>query len=188
MCSLRSLRLLQMFFNPFQDPLRVSQLTFPDSNDAPAGAAQHSIYNPVAGFVPCQFLFPESGIIRRFGRVPGAAVPEATVHEQCEPHLPEYKIRVILRVARATSAVCRPSDLDFGFWTLNLRTTCLRQPLISICAQQSRHHQFRVLVSASTNPRHHFRTLGFGENVRHSKAHHNQPRAPDAVSSHPACS
>jgi hypothetical protein len=75
--------LLQAFFNPFQYPLRVSQITLPDSNDVPTGAPQRSVHQPVTGFIPRQFLFPESTVVRRPGRVLRTAMPETTVNEDC---------------------------------------------------------------------------------------------------------
>jgi hypothetical protein len=58
MCSLRSLRLPQVFFNPFQYPLRVSQFMLPNPDDVPPCPPQGAIYDPVAGFVPLDFTSP----------------------------------------------------------------------------------------------------------------------------------
>ena len=87
------MQLLQAFLNPFQNPLPISQITFPDSNDAPARPPQGVIYNPVAGFVARQFLFPECGIIPRLGRVPGTSMPETAVHKDCRARFAENEVR-----------------------------------------------------------------------------------------------
>ena len=69
------------------------QFTLPNPHHPPACPAQRPVHQPVALFIPGQFLFPESAVIRRFRRVSGTAMPETAVHEECEPHLPENKIR-----------------------------------------------------------------------------------------------
>jgi len=52
------------------------QVTFPNPDDAPAGAAQSLVHHPVTGFVASQFLFPEDAIVCRLGRVLGTSMPE----------------------------------------------------------------------------------------------------------------
>src|ERR1035438_2741536 len=153
MCSLRSLRLLQVFFNPFQDPLRVSQITFPNPQPLPASQPQGTVHDPVTGFVTSKFLFPEGAMVRRLGRVLGTAMPETTVHEQREPHLPEHEIRpyfeFLLSAFRFPNFKMPPPSSDM------------------IHAQQLRQRQFRVPIAARTNPRHDFGTFRLGKDVRH---------------------
>jgi len=55
------------------------KLMLPNPDDAPAGAAQGAVHQPIAGFVPRQFLVPEGGVVPRLGRVPGTAMPETAV-------------------------------------------------------------------------------------------------------------
>jgi hypothetical protein len=51
------------------------------------------IHQPVAQFVGGEFAPPESAIVFWVGCVLWATVPETSVHKQCEPRLPENKIR-----------------------------------------------------------------------------------------------
>ena len=157
------------------------QCTFPNPDNSPAGAAQGTIHQSVAGLVASEFLLPERSIIYRLGRVFWATVPETAVNEECEPHLPEYKIRfyakgrdIALRCPRRVQrrnrfqivpALHGPVTPQRGIPTTNFDVSS--PSFDSIRAQQLGQRQFRVLVSAPTNPRHHLRPLRFGENVSH---------------------
>jgi hypothetical protein len=70
------------------------QLAFPNPHHLPAGATQSAVYDPVAGFVAGQFLFPERPVVRRLGRVLGASMPETAVNENGELELGENEIRL----------------------------------------------------------------------------------------------
>jgi len=68
------------------------QLVLPDSQHPPARAAQRPVHQFIPAFIAGKFLPLEGAVVLRLRRVPGAAVPETTVHEKCEPHLPENEI------------------------------------------------------------------------------------------------
>jgi len=69
------------------------ELVFPDPQHAPACPSQCLGNQPVTRPVAGEFVFPEGAVACWLRSVPGAAMPETAVHEECEPHLPENKIR-----------------------------------------------------------------------------------------------
>ena len=75
--------------------------------------------------------------------MPGATVPEAAIHENCDFLFWEDKVGLAKKrtVAAPTSDVVLAEDFDEG--------------------------QFGFLVAVPANVGHDFGTLGFGENVRH---------------------
>ena len=92
-----------------------------------------------------------------------ATVPEAAIHKNGQPLFWENEIRL------AKNRLMPPPTFD------------------AVPAQQFGQRQFRLLVAAPANPRHHFRPLRLGENVRHSMIRHNQPPTPTVARFHPAC-
>jgi hypothetical protein len=75
-----------------------------------------------------------------------ATVPEASVHKYCQLVRGKDEIRFAENCQVATPA----GD--------------------AMAAKELYQRDFRLLVPASTNTRHHLRSLGFGEYVRHSIA------------------
>jgi hypothetical protein len=99
----------------------------PNSQCAPALRAQGSRYKPVARNIAREFVFPERGIVFWFCSMLWTAVPETTVHKQCEPHLPENEIGL------AKDFLIPPPAGDF------------------VPAKEFCQCYFRVLISASAN-------------------------------------
>ena len=89
-------------------------------------------------------------------------MPETAVHKYRELELGKNKVRF------AEHPLMSPPAGDF----VSLKKLCQRN--------------FRGLVAARADKRHHFRTLGFGENVRHLRVRRNQRPARAAVPFHPA--
>src|SRR5882724_283873 len=61
------------------------KLVLPDADDAPVGPPQGAVHQPVARDVAGEFLFPERRIAFGLRAMPGAAMPETTIHEDREP-------------------------------------------------------------------------------------------------------
>ncbi len=119
------------------------QGAFPNPHHPPAGTTQRAVHNPVASFVTSELLAPECAIRCGLRGVPGTAVPETTVHKKCEPRLPEHEVWL------AEQGLIAPPAGD------------------AMPPEQPHQRQFRGLVPAPANPRHHFRPLRLGENVCH---------------------
>ena len=115
----------------------------PHPQYTPARAPQSVRHNSIARFVCGQLATPEFPVVLRFGRVLRAAMPETAVHKHRELELLKNEVRLAedFLITPPASDAIRPENF------------CQRQ--------------FRVLVSSSGNPRHHFRPLRFSENIRH---------------------
>lgn len=96
----------------------------PNPQNAPARLPQGLIHQPVTGLVRGQFAPPERAIVLWLGRVFGAGMPEAAVHENCQPCLQKNEIRFAEHVQMT------PPAGDF------------------VPTQQFCQRQFRVLVPA----------------------------------------
>lgn len=93
--------------------------------------------------------------------MPGAAVPETSVHEYGQLGFWKNKIRLAENRTMATPA----GDV--------------------IRSKNFRQRDFRGLVAASANLRHHHSALGFGENVSHATVHHVGRQGQNAARFHP---
>jgi hypothetical protein len=62
----------------------VSEVVFPDAEDAPAGASKVAVDEFVAPFVGGKFLSPEGAVVDGEIGVFGTGVPKAAVHEEGE--------------------------------------------------------------------------------------------------------
>ena len=62
----------------------LTQLTFPDANHLPAGAAEGAVDAEVARAVAGEFFVPEGAIGLGLGRMTRTSVPEAAVDEEGE--------------------------------------------------------------------------------------------------------
>ena len=71
----------------------LSQLMFPNPEDAPSEFAQLAVHAAVTGFVRGKFLFPECTIASGHFAMLRATVPETAVHKECQPIPPKKKIR-----------------------------------------------------------------------------------------------
>jgi hypothetical protein len=65
----------------------------PNPNHTPTELSQFSIYEQITLFVRGQFPTPERAIVFWLGRVPGTAMPETAIHEDCRAQLEEDEIR-----------------------------------------------------------------------------------------------
>src|ERR1035437_5833634 len=85
----------QLFSNSAQPAglMLAGQFMFPNPKDTPARFPQCPRHEPVTNLIAGNLFAPESGITLGLGSVLGAAMPETAVKKQCEPHLPENKIR-----------------------------------------------------------------------------------------------
>ena len=119
---------------------------FPYAKDAPACPAHGAVHQPIAGLVAGELLFPERRIALGLGSVFGTAVPETAVHEYGQPFPPEYEIRL------AKDFLIPPPAGNF------------------VPAKKFRQRDFCVLVAASANPRHDFRTLCLAVNISHARS------------------
>ncbi len=108
------------------------KFTFPNPDDAPACLAQGAVYQPVAGFVPKYFCPPICPSGFGYMATLGTAVPETSIHKDCQTHLPKYKIGFAEQRLIATPAVDAMSPEQF--------CQC----------------QFCIFVAATANPRHPF--------------------------------
>ncbi len=134
------------------------KLMFPNPKDVPACPVQSLVHQPVAGLVAGEFLFPKRTVAGGLRAVLGTTMPETPVHKKCEFEFEKNKIRF------AEHRLMSPPASDF----VSLKKLCQRN--------------FRGLVAARANKRHHFRTLGFGENVRHLRVRRNQRPATGVAS------
>jgi len=71
----------------------LTQLTFPDANHLPAGAAEGAVDAEVARAVAGEFFVPKGAIGLGLGRMTRTSVPEAAVHEKCEARGAEDEVR-----------------------------------------------------------------------------------------------
>lgn len=81
--------------NPADDPagFALFQFVFPDPQHPPARAPQGARHERIPPLVRTELLLPERPVVLGFRPVLGTAVPETTIHEECEPCLPKHKIR-----------------------------------------------------------------------------------------------
>jgi hypothetical protein len=88
-------RLQHCPLNPPHQPqfIFVGKFVFPDAEDTPLGPPQGASYQLIAFLVAGKFFPPECAIIFRLRLMLRATMPETAIHKQCEPHLPENKIR-----------------------------------------------------------------------------------------------
>ena len=161
---------------PDADFRSLGQITFPDADDTPAGFPQRAVHDQIPLLVRRQLALPERTIVLRLRCVFWAAVPETAVHEKSETHLLENEIwfdvkgRAVLprRPISGRAALLRRREV----WAAQQRgPTNFNVPPPSADAmrsQQLRQRQFRVLVPAPANPRHHLGTLLFGKDISHN--------------------
>ena len=119
------------------------QITFPNPDHAPTHFPQRAIHSQIPLSVRRKFAPPERPIILWLGGVLGAAVPETAINEHREFEFQKNKVWLSKNGPVASPA----AD--------------------AMPPHQHRQRQFRILVPAPVNPRHHFRPLYFSENVRH---------------------
>jgi hypothetical protein len=134
-----------VFFNPFQYPLRVPQIAFPNPHDPPASCTQYPIHRVVAVPIPKNFFPPICPSGFWYVATLGTAVPKASIHEYCQTCLLKYKIwfaehRLIATPARDATP-----------------------------PEQFRQCQFCIIIAATPNSRHPFRSLFSGEEVGHAQ-------------------
>jgi hypothetical protein len=139
---------------------------FPDAKHAPPCPAQCSCHESVAILVCGKFATPKCSIIFRLGFVFGTTVPETTVHEQCEPCLPENKVRPHAKGGRAVLPF-RPD-----YWAAQQRGPAANLNLPPpagdfVPAQQFCQRDFRLFVPARADARHDFGTLFSGKHISH---------------------
>jgi hypothetical protein len=103
----------------------------PNPDHAPTSLPQGAIHNLIPLLVRCQLAPPERAIVLRLRRVLRTTVPETAVHKNCEPRLLENEIRFAKDCLMASPA------------------------FDAMPPEQSCQRQFRVLVAAPANPRHH---------------------------------
>jgi len=139
------------------------QGVLPNPKDAPACPAQGAVHQPVAGLVAGELLLPKRTVAGGLRAMPGTPMPETAVHKHCEPRLPENKIRF------AEDFLIPPPSGDL------------------IAPEKLCERYFRGLVATPTNQAHHFRTLRFGEDIRHAKVLRNLRPARDAAPFPPPC-
>ena len=140
------------------------QLVFPNTEDTPPCPAQGLVHKPVTGLVAGKFLLPKRTVAGGLRAMLGTIMPEAAIHKNREPRLPENKIRPNTKTGRAV--LPRRRDI----WAAQQRgpTSNLNVPPPAgnfVPTQQFCQRQFRVLVPAPANPRHHLRPLRLGENI-----------------------
>ena len=116
-----------------------------DPEDAPSSLFQLPIHLTVALTVASDFGFPKLPVSIRCPIALGAAVPETPVDKDCQPLLPEREIRLSRKFQMASP----PDD--------------------SLIAKELHQHTFCPLVTLPPDPRHHFGSLGLGEDVGHIK-------------------
>ena len=71
----------------------LSQLMFPNPDDAPSEFAQLAVHAAVTGLVRGKFLFPEWPVAGGNFTMLGAAVPETAVHKHRDPLTGKDEIR-----------------------------------------------------------------------------------------------
>lgn len=125
------------------DSLLISKFMLPHAKNSPSLSIQYSLYKPVTSFVCSKFLFPKRPIIGRHSGMFRAAMPKTAIHKHRKP--------------------CFWED-EIGFAENRLMSA---PAFDAMPPEQFRQRQFRFLVPASTNPRHHCRPFCFGENVSH---------------------
>ena len=68
------------------------KLVFPNPKNLPTLRSQRPRHKTIPLFVRRQFALPERTIVLRLRRVPGAAMPETTVHENRDVEFRKNKI------------------------------------------------------------------------------------------------
>jgi hypothetical protein len=119
------------------------KLVLPNAENMPASPTQCAGNEPVTRLVAGNLIAPERRIVLGLGAMLGTTMPETTIHKQCEPHLPENKIRL------AEYFLIPPPASDL------------------VSSEKLCERDFRGFVPTPANPRHHFRTLLFGKHVSH---------------------
>jgi hypothetical protein len=120
------------------------EFMFPEANDHPSFGHQFSLHESISLAIGGELLIPKCSVIFRPVGAPWAAMPEATVNEDCHSLTSKDKVwsaQEIL-VATPTGDVCSSHNLD-----------------------ESKLGGFVVL---STDSRHHLRTLSGCEDVSHA--------------------
>jgi len=159
--------LTQRPLNPSQQTCFVfaGQFVLPDSQNPPAPLPECAVYNSITNFVPGEFLFPKNTVGYRVCSVLRAAMPETTVHKHRELQLWKNEIRPDTE-GRARHSVRADGSQGTASPTMNLNLPPPARDAMP--PQQFRQRQFRILVAAPANPRHHLGTFGFGKDISHS--------------------
>ncbi len=76
------------------DGIRVGEVVVPEAEDIPPGFAKLFRYRSVPRPVPGQLRDPVTAVAAWVAAVPGAAVPEAPVHENGEALPAKYEVRL----------------------------------------------------------------------------------------------
>lgn len=121
----------------------LDEVVLPNSDDAPASLTQRAVDTAVAGLVGGHLLLPEGAVVGRELGVLRTGVPEAAVHEEREPLLPEHKI---------------------GFSEHGLPTAPAGD---AVPAEVLHQGEFGVLVAMPTDAGHDLGSFRLGEDVRH---------------------
>jgi hypothetical protein len=115
----------------------------PNPEYAPAARPKRPANQLVAPLICFEFLLPELAIINGEIRVFRALMPETSIHKDRQFEFGKDKIRFPRNWPVATP----PGD--------------------ALSAEELHQSNFRLLVSASTDARHHLRAFGFGEDIGH---------------------
>lgn len=133
-------------------------LVLPDSQYAPAGAAQSAVHHSIADTVGRQLLTPERRVARRLCHVSRTGVPETSIHKQCYAPLQEDKIRLHTEASRF-----RIVDSDFA----------MPAPPCNVkLPQQSHERQFCCTVATRADSRHDFASFGYRKDISHTNDTH----------------
>lgn len=134
----------QRAHDPQHTPARTfCQIVFPNPHDEPILFAERATDPQITRPIRFEFLFPEFAVAGRGIAMLGTAMPETSVHEDCDLHILKHKVR---------------------FAEYGLLTSPAGHALL---AQQLHQGEFSVLVASPPNPGHDFGALRLGENVRH---------------------
>lgn len=128
-----------------------AQIVLPHTQYAPSGRAEHAVYFAIAGSIPGELRLPECAVAFGPTSVQRAAVPKASVDEECKLFTREDEIGLTEKTNVAPPA---------GY---------------SILAEQRYHYEFGCHISPSTNSRHDRRANFLRENVAHFP--YQSPRA-----------
>jgi hypothetical protein len=150
----------------------------PHTQHTPACSSQRADHQAITRHVPRQLSLPERAVVRRLIAMFRTAMPEAAIHEEREFKFGKNKIRSNAK-GRARHSVRAVFGQGRAALLRRLEVWAARQhgptanfhmpppAADAMPPHQHRQRQFRVLVPAPTNPRHHFRPLRLGKNVRH---------------------
>lgn len=101
----RSARRPQRRLNPAETPAAAwGEVVFPNPHHPPAAPAQRSMHKAITGLVGGEFLLPEGAVVRREAAMPRTTVPEAAIHEHCNPVLGKNEIRFDPRLPTRTGS------------------------------------------------------------------------------------